>query len=59
LLRLVGGGKGVLSISQVTTGEENGLIFRIYASEGAVKWAQENPNNLDVYRYGQPRQVRY
>jgi len=57
LLRLGGGGKGVLSISQVATGEENGLTLRVYASEGAVKWAQENPNYLEVYRYGQPRQV--
>jgi len=57
LLRLEGGGKGVLSISQVATGEENGLTLRVYASEGAVKWAQENPNYLEVFRYGQPRQV--
>jgi len=57
LLRLEGGGKGVLSISQVATGEENGLTLRVYASQGAVKWAQENPNYLEVYRYGQPRQV--
>jgi hypothetical protein len=41
----------------VATGEENGLTLRVYASEGAVKWAQENPNYLDVYHYGQPRQV--
>jgi predicted dehydrogenase len=57
LLRFEGGGKGVLTISQVATGEENGLRLRIYASEGAVVWAQENPNHLDVYRCGQPRQV--
>jgi predicted dehydrogenase len=57
LLRFQGGGKGVLTISQVATGEENGLILRVYASEGAIKWAQENPNYLEVYRYGEPRQV--
>jgi predicted dehydrogenase len=57
LLRFRGGGKGVLTISQVATGEENGLKLRVYASEGAVLWAQENPNYLEVYRYGQPRQV--
>jgi predicted dehydrogenase len=57
LLRLRGGGKGVLTISQVATGEENGLTLRVYGSEGAVLWAQENPNYLNVYRYGQPRQV--
>jgi predicted dehydrogenase len=57
LLRLQGGGKGVLTISQVATGEENGLRLRVYASEGAIVWAQENPNQLEVYRCGQPRQV--
>ncbi len=57
LLRFRGGGKGVLSISQVATGEENGLILRVYGSEGAIKWAQENPNYLEVYRYGEPRQM--
>ena len=57
LLRFKGGGKGVLSISQIATGEENGLILRVYASEGAIKWAHENPNYLEVYRYGEPRQT--
>ena len=57
LLRFKGGGKGVLAISQVATGEENALSLRVYASEGAILWAQENPNKLEVYRYGQPRQT--
>ncbi len=57
LLRFKGGGKGVLSISQVSTGEENGFTLRVYASEGAVKWRQEEPNYLEVYRYGEPRQT--
>jgi predicted dehydrogenase len=57
LLRLRGGGKGVLTISQVATGEENGLRLRIYGSQGAVLWAQEDPNQMSVYRYGEPRQV--
>jgi len=57
LLRFEGGGKGILNISQVATGEENGLTLRVYASEGAIKWAQENPNYLEVYRYGEPRQT--
>lgn len=57
LLRFQGGGKGVLTISQVATGEENGLKLRVYGSEGAILWAQENPNELQLYRYGQPRQT--
>jgi predicted dehydrogenase len=57
LLRFQGGGKGVLAISQVATGEENGLKLRVYASEGAISWAQENPNYLEVSRYGEPRRT--
>jgi len=47
----------VVSISQVATGEENGLALRVYASKGAIKWNQENPNYLELYRYGEPRQT--
>jgi predicted dehydrogenase len=57
LLRLKSGGGGVLAISQVATGEENGLTLRVYASQGAIKWNQENPNYLEFYRYGEPRQT--
>ncbi len=57
LLRFRGGGKGALIISQVCTGEENGLTLRVYAEKGAIRWAHENPNYLDLYRYGQPRQT--
>jgi predicted dehydrogenase len=57
LLRLKGGGKGVLTISQIATGEENALRLRVYASQGAIQWAQEDPNYLKLYRYGQPRQI--
>ena len=57
LLRFQGGGKGVLVISQVCTGEENGLTLRVYAEKGAVLWKQENPNYLELYRYGEPRQT--
>ncbi len=57
LLRFKGGGKGVMTLSQVATGEENGLRLRVYGSEGAIIWAQENPDHLEFYRYGQPRQT--
>jgi predicted dehydrogenase len=57
LLRFRGGGKGVLTISQVATGEENGLRLRVFATEGAILWDQENPNYLQLHNYGQPRQT--
>ena len=57
LLRFRGGGKGMLTVSQVATGEENGLRLRAYAERGAILWAQEEPNALHVYRHGEPRQT--
>ncbi len=57
LLRFRGGGKGVLTISQVATGEENGLKLRVYSTQGAILWEQENPNYLQLYKYGEPRQT--
>ena len=44
-------------MSQVSTGEDNGLRIKAYAADGAVLWDQENPNYLNVYRYGEPRQT--
>jgi predicted dehydrogenase len=57
LLRFKSGGKGVLIISQVSAGEENGLRLRVYAEKGAILWKQEDPNYMELYRYGQPRET--
>jgi len=57
LMRMSGGGKGSLSVSQVATGEENALAIRLYGSEGSIRWQQESPMSLDLYLKGQPRQV--
>jgi predicted dehydrogenase len=51
------GGKGVLTVSQIATGEENNLSLRVHGSKGAVLWRQEMPDSLKLYRYGKPRQV--
>jgi predicted dehydrogenase len=57
LIRLKGGGRGVITVSQIATGEENNLRIRAYASQGAVLWEQENPNYMSIYRYDKPRQT--
>lgn len=46
LLRFKGGARGTLTCSQVCVGEENNLSIRVYGSEGAIRWRQENPNEL-------------
>lgn len=57
LIRMESGGKGSISVSQIATGEENALRIKVYASKGAIIWDQENPNYMQVYRYGEPRQT--
>ena len=46
LLELEGGVRGLLSVSQISTGERNNLRLRIYGSSGGLDWSQEDPNRL-------------
>ncbi|MEM8766572.1 MAG: Gfo/Idh/MocA family oxidoreductase [Pseudomonadota bacterium] len=46
LLRLSGGGRGVLSASQIAVGEENNLTLRVYGERGGLSWSQQEPNTL-------------
>jgi predicted dehydrogenase len=57
LLRLKGGGKGTLTVSQIAIGEENALRIKVFGSKGAIVWDQENPNYMSVYKFGEPRQT--
>lgn len=57
LLQLEGGAKGVLHCSQIAVGEENDLRLRVYGTEGAISWRQEEPNALVVRRLDGPEQV--
>lgn len=57
LIRLAGGGKGVITVSQIATGEENALRLRAFAEKGAVLWDQENPNYMGFNQYGEMRRT--
>jgi len=46
LLELEGGVRGLLSVSQISTGERNNLRLRIYGTSGGMDWSQEDPNRL-------------
>lgn len=48
LIRYEGGARGVLVASQISAGEENGLILRVYGEEGGLVWRQERPNELEL-----------
>lgn len=56
LLRLKGGAKGTLVCSQVACGEENNLAIRLYGSEAALEWRQQEPNTLIYKPAGGPWQ---
>ncbi|MFO8113286.1 MAG: Gfo/Idh/MocA family oxidoreductase [Desulfosalsimonadaceae bacterium] len=49
--------KGVLTSSQIATGEENNFTVKIYGDNGGLKWEQENPNYLYFLREGEPLRV--
>lgn len=42
--------------SQVAIGKENGLRIRVYGTDGAIEWEQENPNVLRFQKKGGPLQ---
>ncbi|WP_298545980.1 Gfo/Idh/MocA family oxidoreductase [uncultured Aquimarina sp.] len=57
LLRFENGAKGIMSFSQIATGEENNLGVKIYGTKGSLTWNQENPNQLIVKWLDQPKQI--
>lgn len=57
LVEYENGAHGVYSCSQVCAGHLNGLAVRIFGTEGAIEWVQEDPNYLKVTRKGQPVQI--
>lgn len=59
LLRLEEGVRGVLMSSQIATGERNHLRLRVYGSEGALDWCQEEPTRLRLVRPDGSEEVLY
>jgi predicted dehydrogenase len=57
LLRLENGIRGVLCASQIATAEENNLAVAVYGRSGALKWGQENPNELVFLQEGKPLSI--
>ena len=51
------GAKGMLWVSQVASGKENGLQIRIYGDKGGLEWAQEDPNYLHFYPLGHAKKI--
>ena len=48
LLQLSGGARGVLTASQVATGEGNRLSLRLYGDRGGLSWNHDRPDRLTL-----------
>ena len=57
MIRMSENVKGNLSISQIATGQENNFTISIYGENGALHWAQENPNYARFSRVGKADQI--
>ena len=57
LVEFDNGAHGVFCSSQVCVGHMNGLVVRIFGTEGALEWHEEEPNVLFVTKKGQPMQT--
>jgi predicted dehydrogenase len=56
LVEMSNGAHGVFCSSQVCAGHTNGLVIRIYGTDGAIKWVQEDANYLYYTKKGCPIQ---
>lgn len=45
-LRFANGARGVLTASQVATGEENNLSIQVHGTTGGLSWSHRQPNSL-------------
>lgn len=57
LLRFANGAHGLLTASQVATGEENALRLRVYGDAGAIDWSQQEPNSLWIKHADRPAEL--
>ena len=47
-LRFDNGATGLLSVSQISAGEENDLTVRVYGETGGITWSHRDPNSLHI-----------
>ncbi len=57
LLEFEGGVPGVLSVSQISAGEENAIKVRVYGEHGGLAWTQRDPNTLTVLWNDKPDEI--
>lgn len=57
IVRLNNKARGSIWVSSAATGGENGLKIRVYGTEGAVEWLQDDPNILKFTELNSSTQI--
>jgi len=57
LLRFDGGARGAVSISQISPGRKNSLVYEIDGSEGAWGWDSEQPDQAWIGHRDRPNEI--
>ena len=57
LLRFEGGARGAVSISQISPGRKNSLVYEIDGSDGAWGWDSEQPDQAWIGHRDRPNEV--
>lgn len=57
LFKFEGGTRGVMTVSQVSSGRKNRLYFEINGSESSLVWDSEKPNQMMIGHRPEPNQM--
>jgi len=57
LLRFNNGARGLIFASEVSTGEENNFIIKVYGDKAALEWHEQTPEELVIRSNDAPIQV--
>jgi predicted dehydrogenase len=57
LLRLEGGARGLVAVSQVSAGRKNTLTLEVDGSTAALAWRSEEPDDLWIGHRGRPNEI--
>ena len=57
IVRMNNNARGSIWVSSAATGGENGLKIRVYGTNGALEWFQDDPNSLKFTELNKPTQI--
>lgn len=57
IFRLGNGGRGSVTVSQISAGRKNRLVLEIYGTKGSLTWNAEQPDELWIGHRNEPNQL--